>query len=212
MAVELDDTRARVVEAAGKVFADKGFEGATIREICHLGRANLAAVNYHFGDKRRLYVAAVEHAYRHRAEQVPLPQWEVGVPPQRKLADFVLTLITRMIGRDGTPWEHELLLREVARPSDACQKMVEDFIRPQFQMLLRILEELMPQASAAERRLVGFSVVGQCLHYKVTDHVVRMLVPPEEYARYGPEYLASHITALTLRGIGVDPHPTSESR
>lgn len=202
MAIDLDDTRARVVEAAGQVFAAKGFEGATVREICNLGRANLAAVNYYFGDKRRLYLAAVERAYSHRAEQVPFPAWSEDTSPQKKLADFVLTLLTRMVGQGGEQWERELMLREVAQPTDACQELVQDFIRPQFQVLYHILEELLPRATPARLRLVAFSVVGQCLHYRVTDPVIRMLVPAEEYATYNPEHLARHITELTLRGIG----------
>ena len=99
MATAVDDTRARVIEAAGSVFASKGFEAATIREICQLGKANLAAVNYYFGDKKRLYLAAVEFAYRQRAEQVPFPSWPAGTDPRKKLADFILTMLTRMIGR-----------------------------------------------------------------------------------------------------------------
>ena len=48
---------------------------------------------------------------------------------------------------------------------------------------------------------MAFSVVGQCLHYRVTDPVIRMLVSPQEYASYEPERLAEHITELTLGGI-----------
>jgi AcrR family transcriptional regulator len=201
MAIAVDDTRARVIEAAGSVFANKGFEAATVREICRLGKANLAAVNYYFGDKKRLYLAAVEFAYRHRAEQVPFPDWAEGTEPRKKLADFILTMLTRMIGRGPSQWERDLMLREVARPTDACQEMVRDFIRPQFAMLVGILGELMPTASAERIRLVAFSVVGQCLHYRVTDPVIQMLVSAKEYAGYEPQHLAEHITELTLGGI-----------
>ena len=48
------NTRQRVLEAAGEVFAERGFRAATVREICQRAKANLAAVNYHFGDKERL--------------------------------------------------------------------------------------------------------------------------------------------------------------
>ena len=59
-----DDTKTRLLEAAGEEFAEKGFEGATIRAIIEKAKANIAAVNYHFGDKERLYVQAVIEAHR----------------------------------------------------------------------------------------------------------------------------------------------------
>jgi AcrR family transcriptional regulator len=190
-----------VIDAAGHVFAAKGFEAATVREICQRGKANLAAVNYYFGDKRRLYIAAVEYAYQKRAQQVPFPHWDCHTSARQKLADFILIMLTRMIGKGPAEWERELMLREVARPTDACQAMVHDFIRPQFSMLETILAELMPQIAPERRRLVGFSVVGQCLHYRVVQPVIEMLISPEEFAGYEPKLLAGHITELTLGGI-----------
>ncbi len=75
---DADTTRARIISAAGAVFAQKGFESATVREICQLAQANLAAINYHFGDKHQLYIEAVKRAHAWRVEQSPLPDWPVG--------------------------------------------------------------------------------------------------------------------------------------
>ncbi len=46
-----DETRARLLRAARVVFASDGLKRATIRKISTLARANIAAVNYHFGSK-----------------------------------------------------------------------------------------------------------------------------------------------------------------
>ncbi len=54
-----DPIKVRLIEAAGEEFAGKGFECARIRTICDRAGANVAAVNYHFGDKEQLYVATV---------------------------------------------------------------------------------------------------------------------------------------------------------
>ena len=59
-----DPTKARLLEAAGEEFAEKGFELARVRAICERAGANLAAVNYHFGDKEQLYVEALLEAHR----------------------------------------------------------------------------------------------------------------------------------------------------
>ena len=58
------ETRRRLLDAAGEVFAEKGFAKATVREICQKAEANIAAVNYHFGDKEKLYAAVLPTASR----------------------------------------------------------------------------------------------------------------------------------------------------
>ena len=49
------ETRERLLKAAAQLFADRGFKKVTVRDICRAARANVAAVNYHFGDKSGLY-------------------------------------------------------------------------------------------------------------------------------------------------------------
>jgi AcrR family transcriptional regulator len=166
-----------------------------------VGKANLAAVNYHFGDKRKLYVEAVRKAHMRRAEQFPLPQWPDGTTAEKKLRDFVFTLLQRVIEPTDSQWEGELMMREIGQPSEACEALVRDSIRPHFAVLNVILAELAPRLPERERHLVAFSVVGQCLHYRVTEPIIRLLVSDKEYKTYRPELLAEHITGLTLRGL-----------
>ena len=52
------DTRQRLIDAAATLFADRGFQNVTVREICKASTANVAAVNYHFGDKAGLVLGA----------------------------------------------------------------------------------------------------------------------------------------------------------
>ena len=57
-------TRSAVLDAAGEVFADRGYEQATIRDICRRAGANIAGVSYHFGDKKALYIEVIAYAHR----------------------------------------------------------------------------------------------------------------------------------------------------
>ena len=61
---KINEPRLRLLLAAESVFARKGFDGATVRDICDLAGMNVAAINYHFGDKERLYIETVRHATR----------------------------------------------------------------------------------------------------------------------------------------------------
>src|ERR1700722_18946653 len=97
---DADTTRARILEAAGAVFAEKGCDSATIRDICQLAGANIAAVNYHFGDKQRLYVQAVKRAHQALVELTPLPKWPPDTPARLKLRDFIETFLTRVLSSD----------------------------------------------------------------------------------------------------------------
>lgn len=54
-------TTNRILKAASEIFCDKGFKGATIRDICTKADVNVAAINYHFGDKIRLYDKVLQH-------------------------------------------------------------------------------------------------------------------------------------------------------
>ena len=76
-----DPTRMRLLDAAGAEFAANGFECARIRKICKRAGANVSAVNYHFGDKSELYVAAVLHAHRCGASADDDDGSSLGPPP-----------------------------------------------------------------------------------------------------------------------------------
>ena len=56
------DTRTRLLDAGRRVFARRGYEGASVRAITREAEANLGAVTYHFGSKRALYEAVVDRA------------------------------------------------------------------------------------------------------------------------------------------------------
>jgi TetR/AcrR family transcriptional regulator, regulator of cefoperazone and chloramphenicol sensitivity len=207
---EQDTTRLRIIEAAGEVFANKGFQAATVREICQSAGANIAAVNYYFGDKQRLYIETVKQAQRWRIERAALPQWSLDTPAADKLAGFVRTFILRIRSGPGDTWHTRLMMRELQQPAEACAAVVEESIRPQFEMLVSILRELLPTGTPEEKlHLTAFSVVGQCLFYHLADPVVRMLAGPEEYAGYDVDKLARHVTQFVLAALAPATHDLS---
>src|SRR5215210_5505457 len=192
--IDLDTTRERIADAAGEIFAERGFDGTTVRDICQRAGANIAAVNYYFGDKQRLYVEAVVRAHRWRMEQARLPDWSEGTPAETKLSDFIATFFRRVLTGPDDTWHTKLVMREMAHPTAACAELVQSSIRPQFEILLAILRELLPaDVSAEQLRLTAFSIVGQCVFYHFADPVVRKLLASEEYSELDVRKLAQHI-------------------
>src|SRR5271165_2202312 len=91
-----DLTKARLLEAAGEEFANKGFELARVRTICERAGANLAAVNYHFGDKEALYVEVLREA--HRCGMEPDDEsFDSGLTPALLLRLFIQTFLGRVL-------------------------------------------------------------------------------------------------------------------
>src|SRR6266700_4047558 len=160
-----DVTQQRVLEAAEQVFAEKGFKAASIREISKKARANVAAINYYFGDKERLYIEAVKYAHRACTEGEPFPEWAPGTPAVQKLRDFIRVMAARMLSPLSLA-STQLMMREMARPTAACVEVVNEYIQPMAYILGGILKELLPAASEQKIYLVAFSIVGQCLFYR----------------------------------------------
>jgi len=201
---ESRDPRERILLAAGEEFAERGYEAATVRDICAAAGVNVAAVNYYFGDKQRLYIESVKHAHEERLRQVPQPEWAPGTPAADKLREFVGSLLERMLGSGQAPWQVKLMMREVIQPTEACRELVEDYIRPHFGILLGVLDELVGGAlPASEVRRVGLSIIGQCFLYRAAGEVVAMLVPAEEIAAFHtPRAIADHVTRFALAAVG----------
>src|SRR5580693_529360 len=146
-----DPTKVRLLEAAGEEFACKGYDSARIRAICDRAEANIAAVNYHFGDKEQLYVQAVLDAHRCGAgadEEVLASQGS----PQEQLRSFIYHFLSHVVAiNQPEDWRHRLMLREMLHPTSASDVLIREAIRPKFEWLQGILREFCPDAD--ERKL-----------------------------------------------------------
>jgi TetR/AcrR family transcriptional regulator, regulator of cefoperazone and chloramphenicol sensitivity len=197
----MDDTRQKLIDVAGQTFSEKGFEATTVREVCQLAGVNIAAIHYHFGDKERLYIEAVKHA--HCQQGVVHFDWPSSCTAEQKLAGMIAHMVQMMLANDSPSWHIELMMRELARPTNACQALVEEFISPMFSQLLAIVSEFLPAAAPLiERQRLAFSVVAQCLLYRYHRPIGRLLVGEETFQQmFDIEETARQITAFSLGGI-----------
>ena len=200
-----DPTKARLLDAAGREFAEKGFDCATVRSICSAAGVNLSAIRYHFGDKEQLYFEAVVEAYRCGAA----PEgW--GDPNEGSTADrlrrFVRGFLDQVAAkhRAGT-WQHHLMLREMERPTGATDALVRQFIRPKFDRLVAIMRQACPEADDRRLHALAFSVIGQCLHYKSADPIAVRLIGRDGWLAMDLDFLAGHIAGFTLAALGLTP-------
>ncbi|MCC6970529.1 MAG: CerR family C-terminal domain-containing protein [Phycisphaerales bacterium] len=204
-------TRERLLDAAGEVFADRGYEQATIREICRRAGANIAAVSYHFGDKKALYIEVIAYAHRCADEYDPAREAAGAADPAERLRVFVRTFMQR-IGHKGRPaWHARLMAREMASPGAALDQVVRSGVRPKFEALQAILRTLNPSLSDREVERCACSIVGQCLIYHHARPVLTRLFPTLKLDAREIERISEHITRFSLAAVA-RAHPRGGAR
>ncbi|CAN5594664.1 CerR family C-terminal domain-containing protein [soil metagenome] len=203
------ETRQRLLEAAGEVFADVGFQRATIRDICQKAGANVAAVNYHFRDKEGLYVEVVRYAEACSLQRHPdAPAEAAAAPPEVRLRMFIGAFLQRAIGQDRLAWHGKMIAKEMSEPTAVLDKIVANEIRPRATMLEGILRELLgPNAPQSQIEACARSVVSQCIFYHLCRPVIDRLHPNQKYEPDDVKALADHIATFSLhavRGLAAD--------
>jgi TetR/AcrR family transcriptional regulator, regulator of cefoperazone and chloramphenicol sensitivity len=210
-----DETRQQLLEAAGEVFATAGFRSATVREICRRAGANLAAVNYHFGDKEGLYAEVLRYAQQKAFEKYPLlPGMGAEASPTDKLHAFVRSFLLRIFDSEPTAWFGKMMLREMIEPTGALDSLLEERMRPMADQLRGIVAEILGCSPGDENaRLCSLSVVSQCVFYHHCRRVVARLFPEQRLDATAIEPLADHITHFSLAAMKHMPEPEpSKSR
>jgi AcrR family transcriptional regulator len=198
-------TRIRLLEAASKVFSEKGFREATIAEICKQANANIAAVNYHFRDKETLYVEAWRLAFQQSLEAHP---FDGGVPATAPARERLRGHIRCLVQRTRDPENHELEIvhKELANPTGLLGEVMNEAIVPLQQAFYRIVRQLLgDKVSDQHVRLCQISILSLCIHPMMVErhrrHLpaqVREFLPPLEISI---EDMVDHVTHFCLAGI-----------
>lgn len=198
-----DVTRQRLLEAAGRVFAEQGFRQATVREICSRAGANIAAVNYHFRDKDTLYAETLKYGAHIAIGKFP-PDMGLGdkPSPQEQLYAFIYSFLSRFLDMGHDDWHGKLCAREMVEPTAALDNLVAEVIVPLSQRLEAIVQQLLgPKPPQSRVRLAAMSIVGQCLLYHHQRPVLERLYGPQSVTAKDIRRLAEHITEFSLGAL-----------
>lgn len=94
--VQLHETKEKILHTARAIFAVKGFEGTSVRQIAHLAEVNIAAVNYHFTSKEKLFEQVIEFVFRETSKNIRLRREEY---PHEKVEDLAVWIFGYFIDR-----------------------------------------------------------------------------------------------------------------
>jgi AcrR family transcriptional regulator len=201
------ETRDRLLGAAGRLFAERGFSDVSIREICKEADANIASVNYYFRDKAGLYREVLEHMVdvTWRCEREELEESLTGKLPEEKLYTYVRKFIGDLM---KDPDEKSIVLekllnREMVDPSPEFEVVVNKGMRPNFQLLCGIVCEIAGFSGTDDHRATACaqSVLGQCLTFGSAKKLARFFTPGLEFTSQVVDGIARHVTQFSLAGI-----------
>ena len=202
MSIKDLETRDRLLSAASRLFAERGFAKVTVRDICRRARANVAAVNYHFHGKTGLYEEVLRSAIQTmRGTTEEAQRAGAGCAPAAQLEAFVAIFLQKVVeGRNS--WIHQLMMHELSDPTPAFDLVVEQVLRPRMAYLTAIIASLIGCAEDDLRvaRCV-MSVQAQIHSLLVKNPIADRLVPERPVTVSGVSAIARHIARFSLAGI-----------
>ena len=199
--------RDRILDEAEILFAEKGFHAVTVREITHSAQCNLAAVNYHFGNKENLYLEVFRERWIPRAKRVRAAfQEALSNGNGKNIADIVHALALAFIQGPLTDEERlrhaQLMIREMSKPTAALDLLVKEVIEPFYTEVAKILYPLMENGMEKERLMLNIiSVFSMVIYFNFARTPVRR-VTGEEYDETFKKKLVDHIVKFSVTGFG----------
>jgi TetR/AcrR family transcriptional regulator, regulator of cefoperazone and chloramphenicol sensitivity len=197
------DTQRRIIDAAGEIFADSGYGHTTVRAICERASVNVAAINYHFGGKKNLYLTVLKYWRARAFEKYPFdPADFSGQPPEERLRAFVRMLLFRVLDEGEGSRFAKLIARELIEPTTGLDVLVDETVRPFFAFLSATVGQFFaappPEMTV---NLCCLSIAGQIFHLYMGRHVVSRLLHREHLNRREIEQVADHIVRFSLYAI-----------
>jgi TetR/AcrR family transcriptional regulator, regulator of cefoperazone and chloramphenicol sensitivity len=203
-------TRKSLLTAAGEIFAEKGFRDATIAEISERAGTNIAAVNYHFGNKETLYKEAWLQAFRDSIKAHP-PDGGVGTdaPPEQRLKSQVTSLLRRITDENNR--EFVIVTKELANPTGLLEEVMREEMTPLRRRIMGLVREILgPGTPEIEVRFCTVGIISQCvipMHINMVDRVLTESdsdsLRIDDIEGYAEHVVTFSLAGMAARGRGV---------
>jgi AcrR family transcriptional regulator len=191
-------TRERLLQASARLFADNGYRGASVRDICNLAGANPGAVSYHFGGKRQLYRAVLRRAADTLADMGPKANDGVDNHTPISVLDALRRVLDRMQSDDAAT---RLLLRDLADGGTVAVESLTPPLRTAFEQLATALGHGDNPRASSEGRLLFLGLAAPLFLLTTAWPVVARVLEIEVEQR---EALLTELVQRTLSAHGGD--------
>jgi TetR/AcrR family transcriptional regulator, regulator of cefoperazone and chloramphenicol sensitivity len=195
-------TREKLLDAAGQVFAERGYHHATIREICRLAGANVAAVNYTFGDKLCLYTEVLRQYLRAPQMGELMANLDAARSPEEILRKVIHVRLQSLCSGTRPDLGFRIVMHEFSQPTPAMTRVIDEAMRPIYKRVLLAVGEILGLTPQHETtRLCNNSIIGQVLFYTFSQPVLSRLQPELKLTPQQVERIADHICEFSLAAL-----------
>jgi AcrR family transcriptional regulator len=213
-----EESRARILEAAGQLFADRGYDGVSVRALAKRAGVNAAAINYHFGGKEGLYHAVIRKLIDDTEPKfgpmvVRLRAGVAGAGGDRAALAVVASrlvsgLLRNILSSETLHWQMPILLRESQQPSKAFATLMADRIDPVHDAIAELVgaatghDPKSPQA-----RLITANIMGQCMSLGAARGVIFARLGWDDYTPERIELVVDTLVPRMLAMLGLAAAP-----
>jgi AcrR family transcriptional regulator len=201
-------TRDRILDEAEDLFAQRGYHAVSIREITKAADSNLAAVNYHFGNKQNLYLEVFRSRWMPRASRIQRSFRESlknnGNPnPKLVVQTFARAFLEGPMSDEERSRHLKLISGELAQPTEAFELIVEQIFRPLLGNLLEDLRAVMPEAIDEKQMVLNvFSILSLVLYFNFARPLIASFVGGKDGDDLRTRFV-DHIVRFSLNGVDV---------
>jgi AcrR family transcriptional regulator len=197
-------TKAQLLEAAGYVFAEKGFDRATGREICDRAGTNTAAVNYYFGGMDGLYTAVLEEANRRLIPLATLASTVASKPDAKAQLQAIIELaVEKLTGPVSSSWVFGVMAREFVSPTPAIDAFRRRNGVPKARIITSIVAELMDLPAEHPAVARGcLMLMAPFVMLMIGDRLsLKQFLPGLDFSATGAAALSRDLLAFMLGGL-----------
>jgi AcrR family transcriptional regulator len=157
-------TRDRIIKAAERLFAERGYDDTSVRAIVAKARVNQAAINYHFSGKDGLYREVLRAGFHALTEQQIAHAEEMRAMPREKaLGEFVRHQLRPLVGRDELTRYLRIFNWESVRPTAVYRKLLSEEAAPFMDVAMDLIRRFLPSADDKTLRFASIWLIGQCV-------------------------------------------------
>ena len=207
-------SRERLLLAAMRLFAERGFGKTSTREIALAAGANVAAISYYFGDKAGLYRAALSASSSSPESNVLLLD-QPGFTLRQSLDGFFTMMLEPMRQGEAAQLCMRMWSREMLEPTGLLAQEIDQSIKPVHLALVDVLRRHLDIAAADDdTHRLAFAITGMALQVMLACDVVQAVRPqlldtPDAVQQWTAHLVGYAEAMVAAEKIRLHPHPHS---